>query len=669
VNQVPDRVQNVRLVLDILHSRKDAGGAGWFVPERWNHAAYAGGATDPGRPGELRVDPYDFFAGCIEKALREGGSAQESGTRKRLTESVIYGMLVRSFTAWPHHDTGEICPGTFLKTMAVLPLLRRYGVDIVYLLPVFTFSDRYKKGTLGSPYAIKDIYSIDTGLHDPLLGEDAGELLEMEFRAFVELCHWLGMKVVLDFAFRTTARDSVLIADHPEWFCWIKRERAAEFRAPTMGDGLTRRGLGDETLRELYVSPQTPAYLAQFTWSPDRIDPERWEAVRANAGDDLLGAIEDNFGITTVPGFSDVINDQQPPWTDATYLRFYADNAAHVGTYVTDDQPPFVMQDGASLSKYPGEKPNEALWRYVDGVMPHYRTHFGIDGARIDMANAMPIDLYASMVRSIHEMDRVFLLWSEVLDCSKGTEAQEEGFDFISGYTYYGYKRVHDADFNRSILDGGFLASPIPVVASVETPDTPRAALIHPDKASMRLVLALNSFMPNGVPFINSGQELLEVQPMNLGLDNSEDGRFVLPPGDPMAGRLAFFDPYCLHWTSGDTSVDTVLQETLRLRRHYLPLLSDPGNFVKQDDVLHHGNLTMLCYHDSPHANGLVVVANRSLAEELSFTLALEHPAGMPVGEEVEIVYDAQGPCRRSVSSADEVVLRLCEVLVIEIGT
>jgi hypothetical protein len=285
------------------------------------------------------------------------------------------------------------------------------------------------------------------------------------------------------------------------------------------------------------------------------------------------------------------------------------------------------------------------------------------------MANAMPIDLYASMVRSIHKLDPAFFLWSEVLDCSKGTEAQEEGFDFISGYTYYGYKRVHDADFNRSILDGGFLASPIPVVASVETPDTPRAALIHPDKASMRLVLTLNSFMPNGVPFINSGQELLEVQPMNLGLDNSENGRFVLPLGDPMAGRLAFFDPYCLHWTSSDTSVDTVLQETLRLRRHYLPLLSDPGNFVKQDDVLHYGNLTMLCYHDSPHANGLVVVANRSLAEKLSFTLALEHPAGMPVGEEVEIVYDAQGPCRRSVSSADEVVLRPCEVLVIEIGT
>jgi hypothetical protein len=134
-----------------------------------------------------------------------------------------------------------------------------------------------------------------------------------------------------------------------------------------------------------------------------------------------------------------------------------------------------------------------------------------------------------------------------------------------------------------------------------------------------------------------------------------------------MAGRLAFFDPYCLHWTSGDTWVDAVLQETLRLRRHYLSLLSDPGNFVKQEDLLHHGNLTMLCYHDSPHTDGLVVAANRSLTTELSLRLALEHPARMPVGKEVKIVYDAHGPCRRSVSSTDDVLLNPCEVVVIEI--
>ncbi len=175
------------------------------------------------------------------------------------------------------------------------------------------------------------------------------------------------------------------------------------------------------------MSSQTPAYLAQFTWSPDRIDPDRWAAVRVSADGDLLGAIEDEFGITTAPGFSPVINDQQPPWTDATYLRFYRDNAAQVGKYVADGQAPFVMQDSASLSKYPGGKPTEELWRYVEGVMPHYSTHFGIDGARIDMAHAMPAAHNTSMVRRIREVDPTFLLWSEEFDCGKGAQAGRTG--------------------------------------------------------------------------------------------------------------------------------------------------------------------------------------------------------------------------------------------------
>jgi hypothetical protein len=76
----------------------------------------------------------------------------------------------------------------------------------------------------------------------------------------------------------------------------------------------------------------------------------------------------------------------------------------------------------------------------------------------------------------------------------------------------------------------------------------------------------------------------------------------------------------------------------------------------------------MLCYHDSTHIDGLVVAANRSLTTDLPLRLALEHPAAMPVGKEVEIVYDAHGPCRRSVSSTDNVLLSPCEVVVIEIG-
>jgi len=88
---------------------------------------------------------------------------------------------------------------------------------------------------------------------------------------------------------------------------------------------------------------------------------------------------------------------------------------------------------------------------------------------------------------------------------------------------------------------------------------------------------------------------------------------------------------------------------------------------VKQEKLLPHGNLTMLCYHNSAHA-GLFVAEDRSLMTNLSFRLALEHPAAMPLGEEVEIVYDAQGLCRRSISSIGNLLLRPSIVVVIEIG-
>jgi hypothetical protein len=95
MNQAPERVADVGLVLDILHSRRGTCRAGWFVPERWNHTAYADGTTDLGRPGELRLDLCDFFAACIEKALREAGAAaHEPAGRKPLTESVIYRVLL-----------------------------------------------------------------------------------------------------------------------------------------------------------------------------------------------------------------------------------------------------------------------------------------------------------------------------------------------------------------------------------------------------------------------------------------------------------------------------------------------------------------------------------------------------------------------------------------------
>jgi hypothetical protein len=81
------------------------------------------------------------------------------------------------------------------------------GVDVVYLMPVHPIGVVGRKGSLGSPYAIRDYRAVN-----PDLGTDA------DFDRLVERAHDLGLKVMMDVVFNHTSPDSVLVADHPEFF-------------------------------------------------------------------------------------------------------------------------------------------------------------------------------------------------------------------------------------------------------------------------------------------------------------------------------------------------------------------------------------------------------------------------------------------------------------------
>lgn len=62
----------------------------------------------------------------------------------------------------------------------------------------------------------------------------------------------------------------------------------------------------------------------------------------------------------------------------------------------------------------------------------------------------------------------------------------------------------------------------LPQFACGETHDTPRlAGRVNGINLSNMLTI-LNFFIPNTMPFINSGQEFYERQPMNLGIDATE---------------------------------------------------------------------------------------------------------------------------------------------------
>lgn len=112
-------------------------------------------------------------------------------------DAVIYQINTRQFTP----------EGTFTAARAHLPRLRDLGVDILWLMPIHPIGEVNRKGSLGSPYAIKDYFGVN-----PEFGT------EEEFRAFVDDAHAQGFKVILDWVANHTAWDNPLVDEHPEWY-------------------------------------------------------------------------------------------------------------------------------------------------------------------------------------------------------------------------------------------------------------------------------------------------------------------------------------------------------------------------------------------------------------------------------------------------------------------
>lgn len=644
-------MENLKYILGILKSKKEGFNEKYFIPKAWNVTGTGKGILYE-ENGEICINPYEYFSHLIENqilcyAVKDTGYLEHAGTKCKdlpfdIKKCVIYSMLARMFTAW-YHTEGVLSSGTFLKTISLLPYLKSLGVDIIYLLPIFEYSSRYKKGGMGSPYAIKNIYKLDGNLHDPLLGKYTEAMLETEFRAFVEACHILGIRVMVDFVFRTVSRDNNLLVEHPDWFYWIDLKYADAFAAPVVGKK-EPFAVDKNSIAILYGSKGINRYLSQFTHSPDKIDREKWLRIvkrHRETGENILDLIESEFNITTVPGFSDMVNDIQPPWTDVTFLKFYFDVHKEAEKYISGDQPPYIMQDGIRLSVFRGRQENQELREYITGVIPYYQRKFGIDGARIDMAHALSPDLNTEIIEKVKSINGNFILWSEEFDPGKSKNAKNYGYSFISGDTWAIYNIFNKPFFNKKLIADSLMRSDLPVIAALETPDTPRAALMYKDKRALSLLVFLNYFIPNSVPFINNGMEAMEIQPMNLGLGNTEEGRFVLEKNDPMYGKLAFFDAFCIHWKNKDFEwMKDILACAGRIRKSFLDIISQNENYIEQPETIKNSYITFLCYYDKRIRKGVFFIANRSEQDKVQIDIKTLIPEN--IGEKsLALVYAA----------------------------
>lgn len=648
---------NLKNLIQFLQQKETIAEKPYFLPKVWNCFGFTDYATEQTRPGEMRVNPVQYYLAALQFICAQGeNDSPVTGERRRsgqtpksdspLCGKIIYSTLLRTLTAWDHYPGEPLLPGTFLKAIALLPFLKSLGVDIIYLLPVFANGEKYKKGELGSPYAIKNFYQLDPILHDPLLGEMTLPLLATEFRAFVEASHVIGFQVMLDFAFRTAARDNDLISGHPEWFYWIDLQANEDFSPPVVKRVKKLARLNRQNTEILYKSSEIESYLAKFRPSPQELDPEQWKTFQerySKSEENPLTLIEQEFGVTTVPGFSDVISDPQPPWEDVTYLRFYFDHHQRARKYIDPGQPPYLLQDIACLNLYPGEVPNRELWEYITNIIPYYREKFGIDGARIDMGHALPIALNRAIIEKAKADEADFILWSEEFNVKNSADAKECGYDFITGDLWQVYKEVGKKGFCRKLFTLLHSAK-LPLTGALELPDTPRAIWYYPEKNQLELLVLLNYFLPKVVPLINNGMEIMEKQPMNLGLDNTAGGRHVLSEDDPMYGKLAFFDQYRLHWLNKDRDfMLKLLKKAAALRQRFIHLLNE-DNLVKGCARITRKKLVHFSYFAAEQGQLLIFIANRDLRNQTKVTAAELLPGELRGRfSEVTLVHTAKG--------------------------
>jgi len=590
-------------LLNVLLEGKDKQIYNYTVPDLWNCFDYNPDKYIKTKDNELMVNPHDFYASVIKNFIlpkkKKNIDYQTSlslGTNKVLPkrsyiggdwikESVVYSTMIRASAAWDSDRSGYIDEnniyhmpetGSFVKMLALLPLLKKMGVTVVYMLPISKFSLKDKKGDLGSPYGVSNFNEIDPNLKDPLTEDKM--TLEEEFKAFVEACHILGMRVMIDIIPRTNSVDSDLIKDNPEWFYWIKADEYENYKVPKI-DHIGSTAIPTIDLMEkVYQSEETYRHINMFQYDPKTTNPKLWNKIKNKPN--LSKLIEEKYNLRVAPAFSDHINDPQPPWTDVTFFKLFKDFPNQTKGFLdTTDRPPYILFDTIKTNMYQGDIPNIELWKKLADIVPSYQRRFGIDGARIDMGHALPKELLQMIMNEAKKNDQDFSFIAEELNPGNAQKAKDFGYNMIIGNGFVMEPRIWEGALYEFMYNA--INLPIPSFACGETHDTPRLAAREGGPTLSRLLTVLNMFTPNSVPFINSGQEVYETQPMNTGLDARENEQFMLPTDDPYYGKLALFDKYQYHYTNSKRwELPDLLEKVIPIRTKYLKQITNKNNFV-----------------------------------------------------------------------------------------
>ncbi|MEP7076522.1 MAG: alpha-amylase family glycosyl hydrolase [Acidobacteriota bacterium] len=136
---------------------------------------------------------FSFGQSSSRDVSKENSRASQDWIR----DAVIYQIWERAYSQ----------KGDFNSITADLDRIKDLGVDVLWLMPINPIGQEKKKGTIGSPYAVRDYYGIN-----PDYGTAA------DLKRLVAEAHKRNLKVIIDEVINHTAWDNALIKQHPEYY-------------------------------------------------------------------------------------------------------------------------------------------------------------------------------------------------------------------------------------------------------------------------------------------------------------------------------------------------------------------------------------------------------------------------------------------------------------------
>lgn len=122
---------------------------------------------------------------------------QQPISEEAISKAVLYEANIRQYSN----------EGTFNAFAKDLPVLKKMGVKLIWLMPINPISTTKSKGPLGSYYAVSDYTKVN-----PEFGTFE------DFKALVNKAHELGMYVILDWVPGHTGWDHVWIKEHSDFY-------------------------------------------------------------------------------------------------------------------------------------------------------------------------------------------------------------------------------------------------------------------------------------------------------------------------------------------------------------------------------------------------------------------------------------------------------------------